>query len=74
MLNISSLACAKFELWDLTVCIVVNGEKVQCLAVTLTMISTMPNSELVLDTFIYYNVFTFHVPGLIPFDEHHDIK
>ena len=27
MLNISFLACTKVELWDLTVCIAVNGEK-----------------------------------------------
>ena len=29
MLNISFLACTKVELWDLTVCIVVNNFKVE---------------------------------------------
>ena len=28
MLNISFLACTKVDLWNLTVCIAVNGEKV----------------------------------------------
>ena len=36
MLNISFLACTKVELWDLTVCIAVNGEKFQSQTVTLT--------------------------------------
>ena len=38
MLNITFLACTKVELWDLTVCIAVNGEKVQSHAMTLTLI------------------------------------
>ena len=65
MLNISFLACTKVELWDLTVCIAVNGEKFRSHAVTLT--STMPNIELVRDIFIYNNVFQFHVPRSITF-------
>ena len=38
MLNISFLACTKVELWDLTVCIAVNGEKFQSHGVTLTLV------------------------------------
>ena len=38
MLNIFFLACTKVELWDLTVCIVVNGEKFRNRAVTLTLV------------------------------------
>ena len=32
------LACTKVKLWDLTVCIVVNGEKIQRCTVTLTLV------------------------------------
>ena len=63
MLNISFLACAKVELWDLTVCIAVNGEKFLSLDLDLTM----PITELVCDIFIYYNVLPFHSPRLITF-------
>ena len=38
MLNISFLACTKVELWDLIVCIAVNGEKFQSRAMTLTLV------------------------------------
>ena len=38
MLNIRFLACTKVELWDLTVCIAVNGEKFQCRTVTLNLV------------------------------------
>ena len=38
MFNISFLDCTKAELWDLSVCIEVNGEKFQSLAMTLTMV------------------------------------
>ena len=38
MLNISFLACTKVELWDLTVCIAVNGEKLQSRTMTMTNI------------------------------------
>ena len=34
MLNISFLACTKVELWDLIVCIAVNGEKFQSRTMT----------------------------------------
>ena len=37
MLNISFIACTKVELYDLIVCIVVNGEKFQSPTVTLTL-------------------------------------
>ena len=36
------LTCAKAEIWALTVCIVVNGEKFQSHAVTLTLIGQCP--------------------------------
>ena len=42
MLDISFLACTKVELWDLTVCIVVNGEKFQSRAVTLSLVRQCP--------------------------------
>ena len=45
MLNISFLACTKVELWDLTVCIAVNEEKIRSLAVTLTFIRQSPISN-----------------------------
>ena len=44
MLNISFLACTKVELWDLTVCIAVNGEKFQGRAMTL--VQQYPTSNL----------------------------
>ena len=37
MLHHNFLTCAKAEIWALTVCIVVNGEKFQSHAVTLTL-------------------------------------
>ena len=43
MLNISFQACTKVELWDLTVCNAVNGEKFQSPAVTLTL--TFDNAQ-----------------------------
>ena len=46
MLNISFLACTKVVLWDLTVCIVVNGEKLQSHAVTLILFRQCPISNL----------------------------
>ena len=46
MLNISFLACTKVELWDLIVCIVVNGETFQSRAMTLTLIQQCPISNL----------------------------
>ena len=62
MLNISFLACTSVELWDLTVCIAVNGEKFQSRNMTLTLVPQRPISvELVRDIFINYNVFQFHV-------------
>ena len=66
MLNIS-LPRIKVELWDLTVCIVVNEEKISKSRSDLDLGRTMPNIELVRDIFIYYNVFQFHVPRLITF-------
>ena len=46
MLNISFLACTKVELWDLIVCIAVNGEKFQKLRHDLDLGPAMPNIEL----------------------------
>ena len=39
MLNISFLAFTKVELWDLIICIAVNGEKFHNRAITLTLVS-----------------------------------
>ena len=39
------LACAKAEIEDVTVCIVVNGEKFQSHAVTVTLIGQSPMSN-----------------------------
>ena len=52
MPNKSFLACIRFEFWDLTICIAVNGEKFQSRAVTLTLVPTIPNIELVRVIFI----------------------
>ena len=46
MLIISILACTKVELWDLIVCIAVNGEKFQSRAITLTLVRQCPISNL----------------------------
>ena len=46
MLNISFLVCTKVELWDLTVCIAVNGEKFRSGTVTLTLVRQCPISNL----------------------------
>ena len=59
MLNISFLACTKVELYDLTVCTAVNGEKFRSGAVTLTL--------KVIFIYMYYSVFKFHVLGSISF-------
>ena len=56
MLNLSSPTCTKVELWDLTVCIVVNGENrlKSCSELDLDLI--MPNlSELYSYTTMYLN-------------------
>ena len=45
MLNHNFLTCAKAEIKDLTVCIVVNGEKFQSHDVTLTLIRQRPMSN-----------------------------
>ena len=55
ILNHNFLTCAKAAIWALTVCIVVNGEKFQSHAVTLTLIGQCPmsnSSELFLYTTI----------------------
>ena len=46
MLNISFLDCTKCEIWDLTVCVAVNGEKCQSRAVALTLVQQCPISNL----------------------------
>ena len=46
MLNHNFLTCAKAEIWALTVCIVVNGEKFQSHAMALTLIGQCPMSNL----------------------------
>ena len=66
MLNISFLAGAKVELWDLTICIAVNGEKFQSHH-DLDLDLTIPVIKLVRDIIIYFNVFQFHVPRPITF-------
>ena len=58
MLNISFLACTKVELWDLTVCIGVNGEKFPSRTMTLTLVRQFPIgnlSELFAYTTTYFN-------------------
>ena len=65
MLYIRFLACTKVELWDLTVCTEVNGEKNLMLRCDLDLGPAMPNIELLQDIFIYYNIFQFHVARLI---------
>ena len=54
MLNISSLACTKVELWALKFCIAVNPEKFQNSAVTLKLVRQCPISNL---STLYYKVF-----------------
>ena len=46
MLNISFLAFKNGELWDLTVCIAVNGEKFQSHTMTLALVRRCPISNL----------------------------
>ena len=46
ILNHNFLTCAKAEIWAWTVCIVVNGEKFQSHAMTLTLIGQCPMSNL----------------------------
>ena len=45
LINLVLLSCAKAEIKDLTVCILVNGEKFQSHAVTLTLIGQCPMSN-----------------------------
>ena len=52
LLNHNFLTCAKAEIQDLIVCIVVNGEKFQSRC-DLDLDQTMPNIELVQAIFIY---------------------
>ena len=59
MLNHNFLTCAKAEIWALTVCVVVNGEKFQSHTVTLIGQCPMSNSSELF--FIYYNKFKFQV-------------
>ena len=66
MLNISFLACTKVELWDLIVCIAVNGEKFQSRR-DLDLGPAMANIALVRDIFIYYDVLKFRIHRSITF-------
>ena len=61
MLNHNFLTCAKAEIEDLTVCTVVNGEKISKSRCDLDLDGTMPNVELILAIIIYYNMFKFQV-------------
>ena len=63
MLNISFLACTKVELWDLIVCIAVNGDKISVALSRsdLDLGPAMANIELVRDIFIYYDVLKFRI-------------
>ena len=59
MLNISFLDCTKVELWDLKVCIAVNGEKFQSRAVNLTLVRQWPilnSSKLFSFATMYFNL------------------
>ena len=56
MLNISFLDCTKVELWDLTVCFVINGEKFQIPAVTCTLDTQCSISNLS-DIFLYTTMY-----------------
>ena len=59
MLNISFLDCTKVELWDLKVCIAVNGEKFQSRAVNFTLVRQWPilnSSKLFSFTTMYFNL------------------
>ena len=47
MLNVSFLACTKAKLWDLEVCVVVNGKKPLKAYSDLDLDQTMPNIELI---------------------------
>ena len=59
MLNISFRACTKIELWDLTICAVVNGEKFLNHAMAFYLGLTISKlSELFSYTTMYLN-FTF---------------
>ena len=62
MLNISFLACTKVELWDLTVCIAVNGENFHSRTMTLTLVRRCPisMSELFSYTIMYLNFIFLH--------------
>ena len=58
MLNTRFLACTKVELWDLIVCVAVNGEKFRSRAVTLALVRQFPilnSSELFSYTTMYSN-------------------
>ena len=66
MFNISFLTCTEVELWDLTVCNAVNEEIFQSRS-ELDLGRTIPNIELVRDTFIYNNMFKFYVHRSITF-------
>ena len=66
MLNISFLSCTNVELYDLTVCIVVNGEKLLNAYSDLDLDPTMLNIEL-RAVFINYNVLQLHAPRSISF-------
>ena len=61
MLSHNFLACAKAEIKDLTVCIVVNGEKFSKSRCDLDLDQTMPNAEIVRALFIHYNMLKFQV-------------
>ena len=56
---IGFLACTKVELWHLTVCIALNGEKFQS--------SSVSNNAQYRVIFIHYNVLKFQVPRSICF-------
>ena len=70
MVNISFLAFTKVDLWDMTVCIVINGKKNSKKGSDLDIGPTMPNIELFRVILIYYNIFEFHVPGSVPLNHY----
>ena len=59
MLNISLPACTKVELWDLTVCILVNGEKFRTVTLTLVRQCLLLNLSEIFSYATMYSNFMF---------------
>ena len=61
MLNYNFVTCAKAEIKDLTVCIVVNEEKISKLHCDFDHDRPMPNVKLAQAIFKYQNMFKFQM-------------